>query len=360
MRVDDTGSGLNVYISYNSKLFAPETIRNIADIYAEALDRAVSGSGMKIGELTLSGRSVGHVSGEIPEGLRTAEADIAESGRLHTDAADICLVDSLGRPVPAGFYGRVLVDENGVWQETGKTGYINNEDRLVISESRTYLMKKGDTLYDLDELRERLSGQYPDADVSLSAYGGRLVFMYDGAKVAGDGMQALMKDADIVMDTKRMRQKNTLDFVSAAAKAMDELEATGCSVRFEQKEYNSGDIIIIGSSADEAAIRDIAERSGTEKLGFRMEAGGGCDCALYITKEVSKRTSEINDMWIDITQNSSCGCFEDFYESEGLKIYDLMLALNSRYGLKLKIFDMFRMGTPAKIADFIDQNKGLE
>ena len=143
VRADDTGSGLNVYISYNSKLFALETIRNIADIYAEALERAVSGSDMKIGELTLSGRSVGHVSGEIPEGLRPAETDIAESGRLHTDGADICLVDSFGRPVPAGFYGRVIVDENGAWYETGKTGYINSENRLVISESRTYLMKKG-------------------------------------------------------------------------------------------------------------------------------------------------------------------------------------------------------------------------
>ena len=359
VRADDTGSGLNVYISYNSKIFAPETIRNIADIYAEALERAVSGSDMKIGELTLSGRSVGHVSGEIPEGQRPAETDIAESGRLHTDGADICLVDSFGRPVPAGFYGRVIVDENGAWYETGKTGYINSENRLVISESRTYLMKKGGRVYDLDELREMLSGQYPDADVSLSAYGGRLVLMYDGAKAAGDGMRDLMEDADIVMDTERMRQKNTIDFVSAAAKAMDELEATGCSVRFEQREYNSGDIIISGTGADEAAIRDIAERSGTEKLGFRIEAGSGRDCALYITKEVSERASEINDMWIDITQNSSCGCFEDFYESGGLKIYDMMLALNSRYGLHLKIFDMFRMGTPAEIADFIDQTEGI-
>ena len=114
----------------------------------------MSGSDMKIGELTLSGRSVGHVSGEIPEGLRPAETDIAESGRLHTDGADICLVDSFGRPVPAGFYGRVIVDENGAWYETGKTGYINSENSLVISESRTYLMKKGGRVYDLDELRE--------------------------------------------------------------------------------------------------------------------------------------------------------------------------------------------------------------
>ena len=220
-------------------------------------------------------------------------------------------------------------------------------------------MKKGGRVYDLDELREMLSGQYPDADVSLSAYGGRLVLMYDGAKAAGDGMRDLMEDADIVMDTERMRQKNTIDFVSAAAKAMDELEATGCSVRFEQREYNSGDIIISGTGADEAAIRDIAERSGTEKLRFRIEAGSGRDCALYITKEVSERASAINDMWIDITQNSSCGCFEDFYESGGLKIYDMMLALNSRYGLHLKIFDMFRMGTPAEIADFIDQTEGI-
>ena len=53
------------------------------------------------------------------------------------------------------------------------------------------------------------------------------------------------------------------------------------------------------------------------------------------------------------------GRFEDFYESGGLKIYDMMLALNSRYGLHLKIFDMFRMGTPAEIADFIDQTEGI-
>ena len=127
----------------------------------------------------------------------------------------------------------------------------------------------------------------------------------------------------------------------------------------EEAGIEAGDIIISGTGADEAAIRDIAERSGTEKLGFRIEAGSGRDCALYITKKVSERASEINDMWIDITQNSSCGCFEDFYESGGLKIYDMMLALNSRYGLHLKIFDMFRMGTPAEIADFIDQTEGI-
>lgn len=411
VRADDTGSSLNVYISYNSKIFAPETIRNIADIYAEALDSAVSGSEMTIGELVLSGRGVRHVSGEVPEGLRPVRMDIAESGRLHTDGADICLADERGKPVPAGFYGRILVDEDGTWHETGKAGYIDHEDRLVISERRKYLMRKGDAILDLDELRASLTERYPEAEISLSACSGKMVMMYDGVKAAGRGMHGLMEDADaagtgsacaggcdalreedagdgtavhrgspvqacaacgyepdIVMDTMRMRQKNTIDFVSAAAEAMTVLEEAGCSVRFEQRGYNSGDIIISGYDGDEAEIVEIAERSGTEKLGFCI-ADDGCgqlpsgtvqedgerDLAQRITKRISERASEINDMWADITQNSSCGCFEDFYESGGLKIYDMMLALNRRYGLHLKIFDMFRMNTPAKIADFIDQ-----